>query len=104
MYREIELAGTCYAELNTEIRFCVAEARACNIELLCFILPNGDSASRILNCVSRVLRAMTRSELVQFFISDTELSEGSTEAEFLVNKYGSLLNTSTRSPSLYVKI
>lgn len=104
VYREIELAGACYVELNTEIRFLIADARACGIELLRFALHDGDTTSRILNCAARVLRAMMRSELIQFFITDKELAGGSTEAEFLANKYGSLLNASLTGPALYVKI
>ena len=105
VYREIDLVGACYAELNTEIRFSVADARSGGTELLRFTITDSSTdASRIFNCAARVLRAMMRSELIQFFVPDAELSSGSTEAEFLVNKYGGVLNTSSSAPSIYVKI
>lgn len=104
VYREIKLTGNCYAELNTEIRFCVADARSGGTELLCLSLPCGDGSSRLLNCALRVLRAMARAELIEFFVPSTELSSGSTEAEFLANKYSSVLKNEKDSCSIYVRI
>lgn len=103
---EFSLSGTCYAELNTEIRFRVAEARSDKSELLCLLMPSGnEDSARITNCVTRVLRAMMREDLIQFFVPENELGTGSTESEFLANKYEKALrDTSAGSSAFYVKI
>lgn len=108
MYSEITLSGACQAELNTEVRFSIADARSSGIELVKLIpdaaLVEADR-TRILNCLYKVLRAMMRSGRIQFFIPVSELSRGSTEAEFLINKYGSVLeNTSSEDGSVLAKI
>ena len=106
MYREISLSGACFAELNTEIRFAVADARAGDEELLHLIPKRApEDSSRISNCITRVLRAMMREGLVQFFVSESSLSSGSTEAEFLANKYSEALRHAAGCPSaFYIKI
>ena len=104
VYRETKLSGTCYAELNTEIRFVVADARSSGVELLRLELPEDGGSSRLSNCATRVLRAMMRSGLVEFFVPGAELATSSTEAEFLKNKYGALLNSTEDHYSLYTKI
>ena len=106
MYSEISLSGACYAELNTEVRFSIADARSCGVELV-KLIPDAshtkNDRTRILNCLYKVLRAMMRSGRIQFFIPTSELSLGSTKAEFLINKYGSLI-TASDEVALLVKI
>ena len=108
VYKEVMLSGTCQAELNTEVRFCIAEARSSGIELIRLSPPPSDTEAasrRILNCLYKVLRAMMKTDRIQFFIPLSALSGGSTEAEFLLNKYSDLLpQDGSDTPSLIVKI
>ena len=108
MYSEISLCGTCHAELNTEVRFSIADARSSGIELVRLVLDTTlteSDSTRITNCLYKVLRAMMRSGRIQFFIPTSELLKGSTEAEFLINKYASYLEgVRSDDGSLLVKI
>lgn len=107
MFKEIQLSGTCFSDLNTEVRFAIAEARSCGTELVKLIPPlaEQDEYNRAINCLKRVLRAMMRSGRVQFFIQSNQLSTGETEAEFLLNKYGPILEAQNKQDDgLFVKI
>ena len=105
MYREIVVSGICYTDLNTEIRFEIANSRSEGTELLRLVMAKCNADSRIENCITRVLRAMMRSGLIQFYVPESKISSGTTESEFLINKYGDLLQAATPcGASFYVKL
>lgn len=108
MYTHIDLSGTCYADLDTEVRFSVADSRASGIELIELSLSavaTEQDGKRIANCLTRVLRSMAKESLIEFFIPVDSLHSGSTEGEFLLNKYSAYLATPTlECISYYVKI
>ena len=108
MFCEYKLTGTCLSELDTEIRFNIANARQERAELIRLALAPSESeseAKRIANCVIKILRSMMKANLVQFFINCEDIHLSSTEAEFLLNKYSSfILNYQNESISFLIKL
>ena len=103
MYKIIHLSGECFADLNTEIRFAVAEARSEATEIL--RLTPGNTDTRAINCMIRVLRAMSKDGLIQFFVPTAQMADGSTEAEFLINKYSAhIASDEWAGADYYVKL
>ncbi|MBR2343049.1 MAG: hypothetical protein IKA64_02225, partial [Clostridia bacterium] len=66
--------------------------------------PTAPDASRIRVCMLRVLRTMKKEGSVQFFITPAELDSGSTEAEFLKNKYQATIDAWCGGGEYYVRI
>ena len=94
MLCEYKLSGTCLSELDTEIRFNIANARQDRAELIRLTLSVASSepdAKRISNCVIKILRSMMKADLIQFYINEDDIHSSSTEAEFLLNKYSALI-------------
>ena len=90
MFCEHKLTGTCLSELDTEIRFNIANARQDEVELIRLSLavaPSDTDAKRISNCVIKIIRSMMKVDLIEFFINEDDINSSSTEAEFLLNKY-----------------
>jgi len=108
MYLEIKLDGKCSAELDTEVRFNIAAARVDGVELARLVLPFGGDErdnSRVLFCLTKVLRAMMREGSVQFYETDEGFKTSTTEAKFLENKYPDFLVPSDATHKyVYVKI
>ena len=105
MYKDIVLSGECFADLNTEIRFGIAEARASGIEIVRLTSAHSAENKRVDNCLLRVIRSMTKSGLAEFCIPVAEINSGSTEAEFLLNKYSRFLHLDTEdADGYYVKL
>ena len=99
MFSEYILTGTCLSELDTEIRFNIANARQEKAELIRLSLSVATSApdaKRIANCVIKIIRSMMKVDLIQFFINEDDINSRSTEAEFLLNKYSSFILSSKR--------
>lgn len=81
------------SELNTEIRYLTASARAEGAEIICYSLDNADGeefTSRQRRSVYRILSAMKREGLVQLIAKS--INDGSREAEYVKNKYGEYLD------------
>ena len=107
MFCEYKLTGTCLADLDTEIRFNIANARQERAELIRLILPgtSESDAKRITNCVLKILRSMMKASLIQFFINEKDINSSSTEAEFLLNKYPSfILSYKQEGTSFLIKL
>ena len=108
MYIDFRLNGTCRAELNTEVRFNIAGARADKAELVRLDLPLTEDErnnSRLFCCLTKVLRAMMRDGAIQFYVTDDGFSSASTEAAFLENKYHSYIISSDEDHKyVYVKM
>ena len=108
MYLEFRLDGTCRAELDTEVRFNIAGARADKAELVRLDLPFTEDErnnSRLICCLIKVLRAMMREGGIQFYVSDDGFAASSTEAAFLENKYHAyILPSDAEHKYIYVKM
>ena len=107
MFCEFKLTGTCLTDLDTEIRFNIANARQDKAELIRLILPTVDEPDikRIANCVLKIIRSMMKADLIQFFINEKDINSASTEAEFLLNKYPSfILSYKQEGASFLIKL
>ncbi len=107
MYREYKLTSDSQNSLNTEIRYTVASAKADGIELLNLVVAtsnNEDESARIFQATIKVLKAMKRDESIQFYHKSESIGSDTTEASFLLNKYGSYITGSSLHNSIYVKL
>ena len=79
---------------TTELRFAIASERANGGELLQVAFPlleDEKETKRIMNLAKKTLVRMKKERLIQFFVDQRNLSESSTEVEFLKNKYSDLI-------------
>lgn len=108
MFNEYTLDGKCLTELNTEMRFNIADARADMAELVRFSIPLSDDERdnlRLSNCLIKILRSIGHDGLIQFFVTDRDFENATTQAEFLINKYSDKLTPSTESVRhFYIKM
>lgn len=87
---EYTLNGTNQNEISTEVKFLLASARFDGVELMRFVYEANDNdreRSRLYNVVVKVLRTLRARKNIQFFVLSEDFAEGTTEAEFLLNKY-----------------
>ena len=100
IFCEIILEGSSQRELDTEIKFNIAAARADGAELIA-LTAEGDA----LPAAQRVLRLLKREGTIQFFVMCSALSEEKRESEFLLNKYGEYISEgSSDANKVYVRI
>ena len=108
MFNSFALNGNCRSELNTEMRFLLASARVDGEELVRLDLPHGEDEKengRISGSVIKVLRTLKKDGVIQFYVNKEGFAAGSTEASFLLNKYGDFIADGTKNPSyIYVKL
>ena len=108
IFEIFELSGTNQKELNVELRFLLATARADGRELVKFVTRSPSQSrdeERLRSCILRVLRALRNDGVFQFFIFDKELATEVEEAEYLRNKYSELITKEDLGYiSLYVKM
>ena len=78
--------------LMTELRFNVAAARAEKVELVMLELATEDERSRRRRYTSVLfrLRQLKRDGVIQFFASESDFADLTTEADYLLNKYPEL--------------
>ena len=108
MFSSFKLLGQSRTELNTELRFIFASARVDGVELLKLDLPvleiEKDDA-RINGCLIKVLRTLKKENVIEFYVNKDSFAANSTEAIFLLNKYGKHIDVdSIDRTSVYVKI
>ena len=86
------LEHTDLAYLMTELRFNIAAARAEKAELVMLELTTAEERSRRRRYTSVIfrLRQLKREGVIQFFAEESNFAEGSTEADYLLNKYPEL--------------
>ena len=97
MFKEFIIKGDCFADINTEVRFDIAAARADKADIIRFSIPRDNDEknnSRILFCFIKILRSMQRSGLIQFYVRDEDISDMTTGALFLKNKFGDYITPS----------
>lgn len=108
MFNSYKLIGNCRSELNTEMRFLFASARVDGEELVRLDLPfcdNEKENSRISGSVIKVLRTLKKDGVIQFYVNREGFAATSTEASFLLNKYGNFIAEGVNEASyIYVKL
>ena len=98
MVSSFELTGNCRNELDTEMRFLFASAKVDGEELIRLILPVTEDEkenSRINGCAIKVLRTLKKESVIQFYVNKESFAAASTEASFLLNKYGEFISDDT---------
>jgi hypothetical protein len=86
------LVGRTKNELNTELRYVIASARVDSQDLVCLnIATDGEDIDKILRNTVRILASLRREGLLQIYMRSDKINGGSQEAEFLKNKFSSLL-------------
>ena len=83
--------------LMTELRFNIAASRAEKIELILFELATEEERSRRRRYTSVLfrLRQLKREGIIQFFATENDFADNTTEADYLLNKYPQLADVST---------
>ncbi len=105
MFKSYRLTGEYTQALDTEIRYTIAAAKVdgCELVQLTYISDRSDiDIKRVFSCVIKILRVMKKNGEVQFYQSGEDISSGSTEATYLLNKYGSYV--SNVNNCVYVKL
>ena len=75
-------------DVDTEIKFSIANARAENAELLRFdIKKDEELIGKIYNATIKVLKKMKNLGQIQFIATQKSFSDQNAEAQFLINKY-----------------
>ena len=85
------LKGNGMVDYDTELRFEMAKAKVEQLELVIirFRANNGEKdRSRLSTCVTKILRALRKQGAIQFFVPAKGFDDNTTEAQFLINKYG----------------
>lgn len=91
MLKEYLINGDCMTDINTEVRFDVAAARADKADIIRFCLPKTDDVKnndRIMYCFMKVLRSMQKAGLIQFYVKEEDFAAMTTGALFLKNMFG----------------
>ncbi|MBQ8371943.1 MAG: hypothetical protein IJX38_03270 [Clostridia bacterium] len=86
------------AQLETELRFDIASAKADGADLIELKISLTDDErldNRILNFITRILGVIMREELIQFYATPRGFETGTKEALFLQNKYPEYLRERT---------
>ena len=108
MVSSFELTGNCRNELDTEMRFLFASAKVDGEELIRLILPVTEDEkenSRINGCVIKVLRTLKKESVIQFYVNREGFVAASTEASFLLNKYGEFISDDiSEAKIIFVKL
>lgn len=106
MFKSYELTSESQVGLNTEIRFLIASSRIDGEELVKLGFSCSDKdASRIMSCIIKVLRVLKKEKSIQFYANSSSFAENSTEAIFLLNKYGDYIEYDSNDEKyVYVKL
>lgn len=105
IFIKYNLTGKAKRELDTEIRFLCASARADGAELVCFAIDEDSDNKGHVSSVKSILSAMKKENLIQFFVTGDRLDGRTVEADFLSNKYGEYIASSDDGNfKVYVKL
>ncbi len=103
---EIKLCGKNSLEIETEIKFHIAAARALNTDLFNIYFDSNESKniSGHMSSALKILRAEKKAGKILLFIAANELSNQSTEAAYLINKYPYISTADIKENSFIIKI
>lgn len=88
IFKIIEIKSDRPIDIDTEIKFSVATARAENTELLRLdIKKDEESYTKVYNGAIKVLKKMKSLSHIQFIATPKSFLDSNAEAEFLINKY-----------------
>lgn len=88
IFKTIEIESDRPIDIDTEIKFSIATARADKTELLRFdVKRDEESSGRTFNSAVKVLKKMKNQGHIQFIATPKSFANANAEAEFLINKY-----------------
>ena len=90
VYSEHKLQSTNIDDLDTEIRFAVASAKADDGRLLKLYFEKQElekDNKKLCASIKKVLRAMIYGSLIHFYLTKKASETNTTEYQFLINKY-----------------
>lgn len=96
IYKIIQLNSRLYASIRTEIMYEIASAHVAGIELLRINIKKDEQGvlhKRAMTSLIRCLKSMKSAGTIQFFATAESFEQGSTEAQFLINKYPETFTT-----------
>jgi hypothetical protein len=104
-YKIFDLKDTESKELSVVLKFDVATARHLNYQLLCLKLDENSEPKFIKN-MTVCLKDMKKKGIIDLFVCSDDLYSGSTEAEYMLNKFPFLNNKDDLfiHPAVYVKL
>ena len=79
-------------QIHTEIRFCIASARALEKDLVCIKLKKDEKRGKLGELIMKNLRAIKKEGRLDFFADKEAFEKTSAEASYLINKFPSVLN------------
>ena len=106
MFEYIRLSTDERSPLETEVRFLIASATVDEKELLTLAFDGSDDTTkrRTSHHLRRILNALKKEGKISFYVDQDNLDSGSTEAEFLKNKYPEQLVSRNNDAPFYVKL
>lgn len=108
-YSRIKLRERNYTALLTEIMFTVASERAVGTELIRLEIPSpkDKNDTKAYPAVTRILKSVKKKGIIQLYVPKEDLPEATTEAEYMMNKYESIISDDPCSEDgryIYIKI
>ncbi len=92
IFEVVEIMANRPIDVDTEIKFAIASARADKKELLRFDIKREDEDfQKTFNTITRVLKRMKSAGQIQFIATPKSFDNSNAEAEFLINKYPAYL-------------
>ena len=102
-YLSFDMNGIDSKELSAKLLFDIATARNSGFSLVKFILAK-DADEKIKKALVSRLRDAKKRGMITFFASALDFDKGTTEVEYLLNKYPSLKEENDGTASLFVKL
>ena len=106
MFNYITLKNENKASLETEVRFVIASATVDGNELVALAFADVDEAitQKTSSQIRRILSTLKKEGRVNFFVEFDNIENGTTESEFLKNKYLAFLTRRDNDAVIFVKI
>ena len=102
-----EITGKTYEQMKTELMFFIASAKSLGYELIRLnIEATGDDKRETMrsHSLSRLLATVKRRGFIELYIKVSELTDSSTEAKYLRNKFPEITGECDESSSYVLKL
>ncbi len=102
-----EITGKTYEQMKTELMFFIASAKSLGYELIRLNISVASDEKRELmrsHSLTRLLGTVKRQGFIELYIKAEALSDDSTEAEYLRNKYPEITAERDSSSSYILKL
>ena len=106
MFKYINIQQDDRTIMETEIRFQIATATVESVELMALAFNSNDDI-QIKKCcgqIKRILGQLKKEGRIRFFMENCNINNGSTESEFLKNKYAQHLVTNDKDTVFFIKL